>query len=50
MYFAVEFAELGSLYRYLRSTIDIDFNQMRQWAKQIAMGEETRGVARGGGS
>ncbi|XP_003383207.1 PREDICTED: mitogen-activated protein kinase kinase kinase MLT-like [Amphimedon queenslandica] len=32
-----EYAELGSLYEYLRSNT-IDFNQIRLWAKQIAMG------------
>ncbi len=32
-----EFAELGSLYEYLRGK-KIDFKQILQWAKEIALG------------
>ena len=36
----VEYAELGSLYEYLRAK-SIEFNQILQWAKEIALGKKT---------
>ena len=35
----LEYAELGSLYEYLR-IVSIDCHQIYLWAKQIAMGKE----------
>ena len=35
--YIIEFAERGSLYEYLKEN-SIDFQQILQWARQIALG------------